>query len=60
IYIGHSMVVDPMGRTIIDLGEREAAEIVDIDPAVVQDVRTKLPLLQNRRNDIYRKYLYSS
>ncbi len=23
IYIGHSMVVDPLGRTIVDLGERE-------------------------------------
>ena len=43
IYIGHSMVVDPLGRTIIDLGERETSEIVDIDLALIQDVRTKLP-----------------
>ena len=23
IYIGHSMIVDPLGRTVVDLGERE-------------------------------------
>jgi deaminated glutathione amidase len=59
IYIGHSMIVDPLGRTAVDLGEREGLEIIEIDPALVQDTRAKLPLLQNRRNDIYRKYLYA-
>ncbi len=59
IYIGHSMVVDPLGRTSVDLGERETSEIVELDLALIQDVRNKLPLLQNRRTDIYRKYLSS-
>jgi deaminated glutathione amidase len=58
IYIGHSMVVDPLGRTMLDLGERETSEIVEFDLASVQDVRNKLPLLQNRRTDIYRKYFF--
>jgi predicted amidohydrolase len=53
------MIVDPLGRTAVDLGEREGLEIIEIDPALVQDTRAKLPLLQNRRNDIYRKYLYA-
>jgi deaminated glutathione amidase len=56
IYIGHSMVVDPLGRTVVDLGEREAVELVEIDHTLVQDTRAKLPLLQNRRSDIYQKY----
>ena len=56
IYIGHSMVVDPFGRILIDIGEHEGLEVVDIDLAVVSEVREKLPLLKNRRADVYAKY----
>ncbi len=56
VYIGHSMAVDPFGRTLADLGEREGLEIVDLDLDVVREVREKLPLLKNRRPDIYAKY----
>jgi predicted amidohydrolase len=57
IYIGHSMLVDPFGRIMLDMDEREGLEVVDLDLRLVQEVRQKLPLLQNRRNDIYAKYL---
>jgi predicted amidohydrolase len=60
IYIGHSMVVDPLGRTVVDLGEREGVQVIEIDYELVQDTRAKLPLLQNRRTDIYRNYLSSA
>jgi deaminated glutathione amidase len=53
IYIGHSMVVDPFGRVVIDMGERQGLEIVDLDLSMVGEVREKLPLLKNRRADIY-------
>jgi deaminated glutathione amidase len=53
IYIGHSMVVDPFGRVVIDMGERQGLEIIDIDLSMVEEVREKLPLLKNRRADIY-------
>ena len=53
IYIGHSMVVDPFGRIVVDLGETQGMEIVDLDLAMVGEVREKLPLLKNRRSDIY-------
>lgn len=56
IYVGHSMAVDPFGRIIVDMGERKGLEVVDIDNKLVNDVRKKLPLLKNRRNDIYSKY----
>ena len=59
IYIGHSMIVDPLGRTVVELDEREGVEIIEIDYALVQNTRGKLPLLQNRRSDVYRKYLSS-
>jgi predicted amidohydrolase len=56
IYIGHSMVVDPFGKVLLDMGDREGLGIVDVDLGMVKHVRDKLPLLKNRRADIYRKY----
>jgi predicted amidohydrolase len=57
IYIGHSMVVDPFGKIILDMEEREGVGVADLDPALLKSVREKLPLLRNRRDDIYSKYL---
>jgi deaminated glutathione amidase len=56
IYIGHSMVVDPFGRIIAEMGEREGLEVVELDPRIVCDVREKLPLLKNRRAEVYAKH----
>ncbi|HZA56170.1 MAG TPA: hypothetical protein VE616_18145, partial [Candidatus Udaeobacter sp.] len=53
---GHSMVVDPFGRVITEMGEREGLEVVELDPAMVAEVREKLPLLKNRRADVYAKH----
>lgn len=55
IYTGHSMAVDPLGRTLVDLEEREAVEVIELDTKLVREVREKLPLLQNRRADVYAK-----
>src|SRR5262245_11913127 len=49
IYIGHSMVVDPFGRVLIDMGERQGLKIVDLDLSLVGEGREKLPLLKNQR-----------
>ncbi|HYA82284.1 MAG TPA: carbon-nitrogen hydrolase family protein [Candidatus Bathyarchaeia archaeon] len=57
IFSGRSMVIDPFGSVILDMGNREAMEIVDIDISRVQSVRKSLPLLKNRRNDVYRNHL---
>ncbi len=57
IYTGHSMAVDPLGRTLIDLQEKEELAVIEIDLALVNDVRDKLPLLHNRRTDVYAKHL---
>jgi len=56
IYIGHSMVADPLGRTLVDLGEKEGLEIVVLDLNLVRETREKLPLLQNRRTDVYARH----
>jgi predicted amidohydrolase len=57
IYIGHSLVADPYGRIIIDMGEAERLEIVDLDLSMVTEAREKLPLLKNRRTEVYARYL---
>jgi len=56
IYIGHSMVVDPLGRTIVDLNEKEGFEIVNLDLKLVTETREQLPLLKNRRTDVYARH----
>jgi deaminated glutathione amidase len=56
IYIGHSMVVDPFGRTVAEMGGGEGLEVVEIDLGMVSEVREKLPLLKNRRAEIYARY----
>ena len=57
IYIGHSLVVDPFGRIVTDMGDREGLEIVDLDLGIVAEAREKLPLLKNRRAEVYSKHL---
>jgi len=57
IYIGHSMVADPLGRTLVDLGENEGLEIVELDLDLLRETREKLPLLQNRRTDVYARHM---
>lgn len=56
IYIGRSMIVDPLGRTIVDLDVKETLEVVEVDLKLVNETREKLPLLKNRRTDVYARY----
>jgi predicted amidohydrolase len=56
IYIGHSIAVDPLGRTLVDLGEKEGLEIVEVDLNLLRETRKTLPLLQNRRTDVYARH----
>lgn len=56
IYVGHSMAVDPLGRTLVDLGEQEGLAVVEIDLNLVRETRDKLPLLKNRRTDVYARH----
>ncbi|MDE1724349.1 MAG: carbon-nitrogen hydrolase family protein [Thaumarchaeota archaeon] len=53
IYCGRSLVVDPYGKILLDMKKREGIGIVDILLDEVKQIRKKLPLLQNRRTDIY-------
>ena len=50
---GNSMVVDPWGDIISRAGADEKIIYADIDLSRVESVRNELPLLRNRRKDIY-------
>jgi len=56
-YTGRSLVVDPWGTQILDLGVGEKYYELDLDIDLVSEVRRKLPVLQLRRTDLYRLYL---
>jgi predicted amidohydrolase len=53
IYCGRSLVVDPFGIVILDMGNKEGMEIVDLDVDRINLIRKDLPLLKNRRTDLY-------
>jgi predicted amidohydrolase len=53
IYCGRSLVVDPYGEILLDMKKKQGIGIVDISLDKVKQTRKALPLLQNRRTDIY-------
>jgi predicted amidohydrolase len=38
------------------MGGREGVDVIDIDPDRLKSIRRSLPLLNNRRSDVYQKY----
>ncbi|HZA42435.1 MAG TPA: carbon-nitrogen hydrolase family protein [Nitrososphaeraceae archaeon] len=59
IYTGRSMVVDPFGTVLLDMGNKEGMEVVELEKSDIIKVREKLPLLKNRRTDVYQKNLFA-
>ena len=46
---GHSLVVDPWGDVVLDMGEGTGVAAADIDLAQITDVRRRIPALNHRR-----------
>lgn len=53
IYCGRSIVVDPFGKILLDMKKKQGIGFVNIDLKKVKETRKVLPLLKNRRTDIY-------
>ena len=53
IYCGRSLVVDPFGKILLDMKKKQGIGIFEIDLNKVKQTRKVLPLLKNRRTDIY-------
>ena len=50
---GHALVVDPWGSKICDTGNRIGVATARISKDSIRDWRAQLPVLSNRRSDIY-------
>lgn len=50
---GHSMLVDPFGEIMVNLGTGEGVGMAELDPARIIEIRDRLPLLKQRRTDVY-------
>ena len=46
---GHSLVVDPWGEVLLDMGEEVGVGFADIDLARIPEVRSRIPALNHRR-----------
>lgn len=53
VYCGRSLVVDPYGKILLDMKKRQGIGFVNIDLDKVKQTRELLPLLDNRRTDVY-------
>jgi predicted amidohydrolase len=47
--IGHSLVVDPTGTVLLELGESDELAVIDLDLAAVDTARERLPVLRHAR-----------
>ena len=57
IYSGRSTVIDPFGAALIDMGTEEGLAIIEIDTSMIIRIRKALPLISNRRIDVYKSHL---
>lgn len=52
-FIGHSMVVDPYGQVLMELGEDPGDMQGEIDLSIVDSYRDSVPVIKHRRIDLY-------
>jgi predicted amidohydrolase len=46
---GHSLVIDPWGEVLLDMGEEPGVGFADIELKRISDVRSRIPALSHRR-----------
>ena len=50
---GHSAVYDPWGTNLLEMDTNEGIASVDIDLAVVEDIRNKINIFKDRKPELY-------
>ena len=50
---GHSMLVDPFGEVTTHMGRGEGLALGEIDPERLREIRGRLPVMSQRRRDLY-------
>lgn len=51
---GHSLVIDPLGKIIVDAGEKDDLTMAEIDLDQLQKVRGPIPVFVDRRPELYK------
>ncbi len=52
-FFGHSAVIDPWGEMVAEAGEEETIVYAEIDLALADAVRAKIPVFEDRRPGLY-------
>jgi predicted amidohydrolase len=47
---GHSLVVDPWGEVLLDMGDGAGVAFANIELSKITDVRSRVPALRHRRD----------
>jgi omega-amidase len=50
---GHSMVIDPMAKVLVEAGEGEEVVYAELDGAEIESTRKGIPVYEQRRFDVY-------
>lgn len=53
VFYGHSLAIDPWGQVLVEGDEHEAVLTAEIDWAMVDTVRDKMPIFTDRRSEVY-------
>lgn len=53
VFGGHSAVIDPWGEVLVEGGDEEALLTVQIDLDKVPEVRSRIPIFEDRRPELY-------
>ncbi len=53
-FCGHSAIIDPCGEVVVEAGESEALLTATIDLALADEVRSRMPVLSDRRPECYK------
>ena len=54
IFSGRIVVVDPFGIVLLDMGNREGMELIEIETTKIKRLENHFHFLKNRRTDVYR------
>jgi len=53
VFGGHSMIVDPWGKIVVEVGENPTLVTAEIDMDYVDIIRNRIPVFEDRRPDVY-------
>jgi predicted amidohydrolase len=53
-FCGHSMVINPWGEIVAEAMQQEEIMTAEIDFALVDEVRSRIPIFTDRRAALYR------